>query len=518
MSARQKKQVPQVRPEAIIEIASTGIRLSVVEILPSGHWNTLDRSDMPVNLGMDIFTGGSVKQSTIAQCIQILSRYKEQLKSWGIEASDTSVIATAALRESRDKDSIIDRIFIRTGFVVRVIDGVEENRLMYLAVRECFKDSKFSLESDDYMILEAGGGSSEMMLLKKGSIVSAHSFRLGTIRVEGQIGQSGESDTARRFIQQFILNSKNLLNEEFSSLKLKSVIAVGKQAQIAALNVGHPVSTFLWEMPRQKFIEFVDEIQEYSIEECLARFKIAYSDAAQLRIGLLIYKMFVEITNVANVIVPETNLREGALINKLAAPNEDLQRDFYKQITAGALNLLRKYHGDEGHAQFVTDVSLKIFDALKSEIALDERARVLLEVAAMLHDIGIFIRMENHHEHSAYIISNSEFFGLTQNEITIVSQIAKYHRGHSNPQDDDHFQMLPRASRMTILKLTAIIRIADAIDRSHTQKFTQLKITKQKDSLVVHTGNKHNTVLERQALGEKGGMFESVFGYKVILS
>ena len=518
MSAKKKQEVPKVKPEAIIEIASTGIRLSVVEVLPDGHWNTLDRSDMPVNFGLDIFTGGSIKQNAIGQCIQILSRYKEQLKSWGIEASDANVLATAALRESRDRDSIIDRIFIRTGFVVRVIDGVEESRLMYLAVRECFKDSKFNLANDDYIILEAGGGSSEMMLLKKGSVVSAHSFRLGTARIERQIGQSEGSDTARRFIQQFILNTKNLLSEEFSSVKLKSFIAVGKQAQIAALNVGRPVSTFLWEMPRQKFIDFVDEIQGYSVEECLARFKIAWNDAAQMRVGLLIYKMFVEITDVANIIVPETNLREGALINKLAAPNEDLQRDFYKQVTAGAINLLRRYHGDESHAKFVTSVALKIFDALKREIGLDERARVLLEVAATLHDIGIFVRMENHHEHSAYIISNSEFFGLTHNEITIVSQIAKYHRGHSNPQDDDHFQMLPRASRMTILKLTAIVRIADAIDRSHTQKFTELKIAAQKDSLLIYTGNKHNTVLERQALGEKGGMFESVFGYKVILS
>ena len=517
MRSKQKKEISAPKPEAIIEIASTGIRLSVVEVLPDGNWNTLDRSDMPVNFGEDIFTGGSIKQIAVSQCIQILSRYKEQLKSWGIEASDANVIATSALRESRDRDSIIDRIFIRTGFVVRVIDGVEESRLMYLAVRECFKGSKRSLEDDDHIILEAGGGSSEMMLLKKGSVVSAHSFRLGTARIERQIGLGG-SDTARRFIQQFILNSKNLLNEEFNSLKLKSFIAVGKQAQIAALNVGRPISTFLWEVPRQKFIDFVDEIQDYSVEECLARFKIAYADAAQMRIGLLIYKMFLEITSVATVIVPETNLRAGVLINKLAAPNEDLQRDFYKQVAAGALNLLRKYHGDEEHAKFVTDVSLKIFDALKTELGLGERERVLLEVAAMLHDIGIFVRMENHHEHSAYIISNSEFFGLTHNEITIVSQIAKYHRGHSNPQDDDHFQMLPRASRMAILKLTAIIRIADAIDRSHTQKFTELKIARQRDSLLIYTGNRHNTVLERQALGEKGGMFESVFGYKVILS
>lgn len=507
-----------VKPVAVIEIASTGIRLTVVEILADGKWNTLDRSDMAVPLGADIFTGASVKQTTISQVIQILARYKEQLAAWGLEPGDVTVVATTALRDSRDRDSIVDRIFVRTGFTVRVIDGIEENRLMYLAVRECFKDNSFKLDSDDFIILEAGGGSTEMMLLKKGNIVSAHSFRLGTARIEQQLGFMGASDTAQRYIQQFILNSKTLLSDEFSTIKVKSFIAVGKPMQIAALHVGKSISTFLWEIPRKNFEDFVDQIQQYSVEEILARFKISYNDAQQMHIGLLIYKLFIGITDVKTIIVPETNLREGIIISRLGSDTGDLQSEFYKQITAGALNLLRKYHGDEEHAKFVTEISLKIYDCLKDEIALDERARVLLEVAAMLHDIGIFIRMENHHEHSAYIIRNSEFFGLLRDEITLIAQIAKYHRGHVEPQGDEQFQMLPRTERMTILKLTSIIRIADALDRSHRQKFTELKISKQKDSLLINTGNKHNTVLERQALVEKGGMFESVFGYKVILT
>ncbi len=518
MAKTQRKKISEVKPEAVIEIASTGIRLLVVEILTSGKWNTLDRSDMPVPLGADIFTTGSVKQNTISQCIQILLRYKEQLQGWGLAPNEVNVVATSALRESRDRDSIVDRIYVRTGFAVRVIDGIEESRLMYMAVRECFKGSSFNLADDDYIILEAGGGSTEMMLLKNGNIVGAHSFKLGTARIEHQIGSSGASDTACRYIQQFILNSKSSLSDEFRSIKEKSFIAVGKPAQIAALNAGHPVSTFLWEMPRKNFIEFVEKIQTYSIEECVARFKIPYNDASQMHIGLLIYKLFIDLTDVQTIIVPETNLREGIIINKLNAGGEDLQQEFYKQITAGALNLLQKYHGDEGHANFVTKISLQIYDLLKDEIALDERARVLLEVAAMLHDVGIFIRMENHHQHSAYIISNSEFFGLRRDEITIISEIAKYHRGHVNPQQDDQFQMLPRIERMTILKLTSIIRIADALDRAHTQKFKELKISRQKETLVINTGNRHNTVLERQALAEKGEMFESVFGYKIILS
>ena len=165
--ARKKIETKKLcaKPEAVIEIASTGVRLSIVEVVSkkaadgnsegensrSVFWNTLDRSNIPIAFGAEVFATGQIKQSSISQCIQILARYKEQLASWGLAPQDATVIATSALRESHDRDSIIDRIFVRTGFTVRIIDGLEESRLMYIAVRECFKNSPINLADDDFI-------------------------------------------------------------------------------------------------------------------------------------------------------------------------------------------------------------------------------------------------------------------------------------------------------------------------------------------------------------------------------
>lgn len=505
--------------EAVIEIGSTGVRLLVAEVLPDHKWNILDRSGMPLSLGRDVFLSGFVQRTTLSECIQILLRYKEQLSGWGINTTKVAVVATAALREARNSDPVIDRIFVKTGFKVRIIDGIEENRLMYLAVTECLKDESVNVRNEDAIILEVGGGSSEMMLIKKGKMAGAHSLHLGTARIERQIPMStGSLDDAKRYIKEFVLNSRGSFNEELNLANVKQFIAVGSEPSIAAYNNGKPISTWLWEITRKDFEKFVNQIQNYSVEECVARFKISYNDAQQLHIGLLIYNMFIQLTNVDKIIVPETNIRNGLIISKIETPDTELQQEFYSQIVASAFNLLRKYHGDEKHALYVSRLSLQLFDILSAEIGLGERARMLMEVGAILHDIGMFIRLDTHNLHGAYIITNSEIFGLNRSENTVLAEMSKYHRGSLMPQDDDHFQMIPRDTRMTILKLTAILRIADALDRAHTQKLTDVVIIKQNDSLIINTKGNHNTILEKRALVEKADMFESIFGYKVVLS
>src|SRR5574344_1298380 len=129
----------------------------------------------------------------------------------------------------------------------------------------------------------------------------------------------------------------------------------------------------------------------------------------------------------------------------------------------------------------------------------------------------MFIRAEQQNKNSQYIINNSEIFGLDKEDLTIVSQIAYYHRDSQKPQDDQYFQMLPRADRMSILKLAAILRIADALDRSHRQKLTNFTIRMHDDTLTIRTEGKHNTALEKIALAQKADMFESIFGYKILI-
>jgi len=407
---------------------------------------------------------------------------------------------------------------VQAGFHVRIIDGIEENKLMYLAVSECIKNEKAFNKNEDTVILVVGGSTTEIMMMSGGKMAGVHSLRLGTVRIEHQIGgQIASYHDIRRYVEESINNTKESLETELNFSDVNQFIAVGQDMNLAALLVGHPISTFLWEIDIERFHEFRREVQDYSVDEMVGRFRISYSEAETLQVSLLIYQLFLNLTKATKIIVPETNIRHGIILNKNPAQNELLQDEYNMQILASAKNLLRKYHGDQNHAECVRMIAVKIFDCLKDEISLEEHAKMLLEIAALLHDIGVFIKFAHHNFHSAYIIQNSDIFGLTKREISIVAEISKYHRGSQMPQDEENFLMMPRSDRMLILKLTAILRIADAMDRGHIQTFNDISVKLQQNALLITTKNSKNPVLERIALQEKAGMFESVFGYNVIL-
>lgn len=503
--------------EAAIEIGSTGIRLLVAEITADGKRTILDRSELPVSLGRDVFTVGAVSRNTLLQCLSILHTFKEQLLTWEIKPADTTVVATSAFREAKNRDSVIDRILIKTGFKVKVIDGIEENWLMYLAVNDCLKNDNLAIDTSS-IILEVGGGSTEIILIENGKIAGAHSMRLGTVIIEQQIqSMTGSRADAKRYVREFIDNTKGSLNNELNLKKVRQFLAVGADVKLAALFAGKPISPFLWEISREQFNSFVNGIQDYSPEELMARFKISHNDAQSLHLNLLVYQLFLNLTDVATVIMPETSLREGIIISKSSAPNADIKQEFYTQIIANAVNLLRKYNGDENHAQYVRMMCATFFDTLKEELGLENDARMLLEIAAILHDIGTFVRASDHNYHSKYIIEHSEMFGLNKESILIVSQIALLHRGRKNMQEDEQFTSLSRTERLTILKLAAILRIADSLDRAHTQRIQNFKIALTNDTMTIKTDGTHNNVLEKIAITEKSDLFESVFGYKVVL-
>jgi len=505
-------------PESVIEIGSTGVRLLVAAFSDDGYFNVLDRSEKPLPLGKDVFISGLISQETQNQLIQILIRYREQLAGWGITPAECTCVALTAFRDAKNSDPIMDRILVQAGFHVKIIDGIEENKLMYLAVLDCIKNEKSFCKDEDTLILVVGGSTTEIMMMSGGKMAGVHSLRLGTVRIDQQMkNQTSSYNDIQRYVQESINNTKGSLESELNLSQVRQFIAVGQDITLAALNVGRPVSTFLWEIDKKNFSDFVKEIQGYSIDECVARFKISYDEAETLQVSLLIYNLFFNLTKAEKLLTPETNIRNGLLLSQHSIENEELQSEFNMQITASARNLLRKYHGDENHAECVRMIAVKIYDTMKNELGFSEHARTLLETAAILHDIGAFIRYDNHNLHSSYIIRNSEIFGLSRKDNTIVAEIAKYHKGKSVPQDEDSFLMLPRADRMTILKLTAILRIADAMDRGHIQKFSDFSIKIQQNTLVIHTKASKNTVLEKIALNEKSGMFESVFGYKVVL-
>jgi exopolyphosphatase/guanosine-5'-triphosphate,3'-diphosphate pyrophosphatase len=230
---------------------------------------------------------------------------------------------------------------------------------------------------------------------------------------------------------------------------------------------------------------------------------------------LLEYQRFLHLTRSESVLVPTANIREGLIISGRSGPNTLMREEFTVQILASAKSLARKYHGDDKHSVHVGMLAVKLFEALKMELGLEARSRLLLEVAAILHDIGMYINGKNHEVHSAYIISNSEIFGLSREEKRVVERVAAYHRGHKILQQDREFTIMPRPDRVLIMKLSAILRVADALDRSHRQEIKDFSVDFRKDAVVITC--RVAAKLEKMAVADKADMFENVFGYRVIL-
>ncbi len=503
---------------AVIEVGSTGIRFLIAQTGGQTAWEVLDKGSKPVGLGRDVFTCGRIRREALSDCLGVLHGYQELLASWDIEPENVHVIATSALREADNRDIFIDRIFLRTGFRINVVEEIEENRLMYLAVRFAIRNDRPLFFRSNSIILEVGGGSSELMLLRRGKMAAVHSLRLGTILIDQQVNQAkGSKRYLRDYLEENIRNTTESISSEMDLRKVRCFIAIGSDMRLSALRLGLELNDDCWTMEREAFQSFVERIQGYSVEECVQKLHLPFAEAEGIIPGLLTYKTFLDKTAATEIIVPNVSIREGFLIALSSGMGSELQEEFYSQVIASAISLGRKYRFDEAHASHVANLALKLFDAMTAEHGLDRRARLLLEVAAILHDIGMFIRAAGHQKHSQYLVANSEIFGLHRDDLDIVANTVRYHRRKGPSSNDIAYIALQREDRIVVLKLAAILRVADALDRGHARKVMELNLERRGDGFILRTVDRQDVTMERLALNEKADMFQDVFGLKVML-
>jgi exopolyphosphatase/guanosine-5'-triphosphate,3'-diphosphate pyrophosphatase len=464
-----------------------------------------------------VFTSGKVSRESFLECLSVLQLYREMLEGWGIGNMAARVIATSAFRAARNRDIIVDRVQRETGFLINIVEGIEENRLMYLAARFALKEDLPRFWQSNTMIIDIGGGSTEIMLLRRGKMVAAHSLHFGTIILDEQARHAGNFERhGSRYLNEQIRHTSFFF--EMDIAQVRTLVMTGADARVAAGFIGRSLNERCRLIEREEFVGFVEKVRNSSIEEIVRNLHISYTEAEGFVPGLLVYRQFLEQTTATQVVVPYVSIREGLLIDIALGVDSKLQEEFYSQIIASAANLGKKYHYDEAHSRAVTDISLRLFDALALEHGMKKRERRLLEVAAMLHDIGMFITAAGHHKHGAYIVAHSEIFGLQREELDIIAGVIRYHRGKiSSDTEEIVYHAFPRGDQILVLKMAALLRVADALDRGHSQQIKHLTIERAGSRIVLHTQVNLDLSLELIGLEEKADLFQDVFGYKVVL-
>ena len=502
-------------PVSAIDVGSSAVRMDVAEIRPSGKIRPVEQLHKTVNLGRDSFTSGRLTEETIRAACDVLRDFHDLMHTYGVK--EHRAVATSAVREADNRDTLLDRIFMATGLEVEVIEGSEENRLTYVAMREAMRGRR---ELQERMLLvEVGGGNAAVTLAQADTILHAETYQMGAIRLDAQASSmAGGHDQETAILKGSLRNMVDKMTRIAPISDAQHFVALGGDMRFTAAHLtGQPAERGIAMIPRREFLAFCDEIETCDTDTVVTRYHISYSQAQTLVPALLAYRQLLEATSAKALCVPAVTLRQGLLLDIAYRLTGRGGKGWQEQIISSAVSLGERYHFDREHAENVTRTALWLFDHLEGLHRLTSRDRLLLEVAAILHDIGTFISPRGHHKHTYYLVSAADIFGLRRAEMELIANIARYHRRSCPGAEHPPYVSLNRESRVKVCKLAALLRIADALDRPHLGKVRRIRAQLSDDELTLAAEAGKDWTMERKALAEKADLFENTFGRRVVM-
>ena len=503
---------------AAIDVGSNAIRLSIASVDGERELNSLENLREPVRLGQDVFANGSITDNTLEQAVDTFKKFKEAIDRNGVNWS--KAVATSALREANNRDIFIDRISQTCGIDVNVIEPEEEARLIHLAIA-----GKVNLKNKTAMLVDIGGGSTEVTLTSDDSIVSTESYRMGAVRllqllssgISGKEKRNGEKEF-NQLVKEYVESTQQRLKREIGSKKIN--VCVGTGGNIETLG---SLRKEMLGKERETSIQIdeldtiVKKLQALSFEERIQQLKMRPDRADVIVPASIILQQIAKVAGVEEILIPKVGLKEGLLSDMVVDLYEETKHAYRDQVIASALEIGRKYVFDEDHGKSVARYAVDLFDQTKDLHNLSLEHRLLLEVAALLHDVGNFISATDHHKHAYYLLNATPVIGLSKSQMAVVANVARYHRKSFPKQQHEAYRSLSSKDRVAVSKLAAILRLSDAMDNEHASKVKSFSVEYKKPKFVVSLEGEGDLLLEKWSLMKKAEMFEEVFGVKVIV-
>ena len=504
------------REAAVIEIGSTSVRMAIARRDADGSLRHLDDLDLPAGLGRDCFTEEAISAATTERCVTTIRKFQQVLLETGLGQDDLRVVATSAVREARNQEAFTDRVLIATGLQVQVLTESEVSRLTYLAVHPLLKNEPF-FRSGNTLVVEVGGGSTEILAFVKGQVKTSVINRLGSLRMQRELGDFARGTHGMAAFEEYLSFPVSQMVNSLSVGGAAQMVALGGEARLVrdTIREGAVPDAKLTPIDVASMRDFICERLAWSTEDLTREHGISEHQAETLLPALAVYVALAEALGESRILVGSASLRDGVLTEMFAG--QIWEREFRRQTIHSALELVRKYHVDRKHAENVVLVAQKLLAYISQSVRFDPRDETLLHVAALLHEIGMYVNNRSYHKHSLYLIANSEIFGLDASETALVACIARYHRRAAPRPTHVEFANLSAADRIRVSKLAAILRVADALEFSHERGQETLTFETQKDELVIRVCTRDDLTLAQRQLDARSGMFQTVFGLRVVL-
>jgi len=504
--------IPAVKRIASIDLGTNSFHAVIVDIHSDGSFHTIDKLKEMVLLA-EKGVGERLSEAAIKRGLDALQKIKTLCDHQNTE--QVLAFATSAIREAENGGEFIQRVIDEIGLKINAIPGRVEAELIGLAVQHGVK-----LPTDSsVLMMDIGGGSVEFIIGDRHRFYFIASKKLGVARMTAQfIDHDPVSVNEIEMLKKHYKEKLEDVAQAFAAHRTDTMIgSSGTMENIAAMiayrNDKSPtLSLNELEFTSKQFFTFYDEVIKMNHDE-RANLKGLDEKRIDLLIpGLVLVRYVLKTFAIKKVIISSQALREGIIIRHIQKEMPDLK----KQVSdpdprrRSVFELLYKCHWHETHSRHVAWMALKIFDSVQDDLGLNDRDRELLEYASYLHDIGYHISHRKHHKHALYLIRNADLKGFKEHEIEIIANVSRYHRRSTPKSRHKYFDRLSNDHQQRIVALSAILRVADGLDRSHYQNVRKLEIEKSENRIILKISTESDPDLEIWGAMRKKILFEDV--------
>jgi exopolyphosphatase / guanosine-5'-triphosphate,3'-diphosphate pyrophosphatase len=468
---------PSVQPRlAAIDVGSNTIRLTVAEVQDDDSYRILDEEREMVRLGEKLDRTGRLSESAIERALAAIGKMKAIAD--GFKTTELRAIATSAVREAANGRTFIREVSRQHKVRVEVISGEEEAQLAFRSATR-----HFDIQGRSTAVVDIGGGSVEVILSAGTAVDHVYSLPLGAVRVTERLVRSDPLKPKhwKQMKEEIDRGIRTIMRRPAH----RAEIMIGSGGTFTALahmskyqREGRHGSVQGYVLSPAEIIHLLRRLRESSLE---ARLQIPglSPDRADIIVGgASVIARLVRGLHTQQIMVNERGIRDGLLLRMIAelpgrassrTPQPGNRMDWARQFA-------RKARSNERHCEQVSTLALQIFDGLKNRFELPADSRDLLQAAAILHDIGYLISHSKHHKHAYHLIIHGDLPGFTPQEVELIANVVRYHRRATPKKRHENLAYLGAPERRLIEKLSAILRIADGLDRTHSQSVTGLKL------------------------------------------
>jgi exopolyphosphatase/guanosine-5'-triphosphate,3'-diphosphate pyrophosphatase len=516
---------------AAIDLGTNSIHMVLAQIEPSlPSFSIVAREKETVRLGDRCWETGKLRPEVIERAIACLGRFQEIARSYN--ADRMVAVATSAVREAPNGRDFLRQIDKQLDLKVSLISGQEEARRIYLGVL-----SAIELNQQSHVVIDIGGGSTELVLGDGGEPRVLNSTKIGAVRLTSQfVSTDPISDEEFHYLRSYIRGMLERPVEEIQAHlnpeeeELRMVGTSGTIEAVAALHANQvygsaPNPLNGYSMGFKGIQDIVDRLRKLSVKQRSDLPGMSDRRAEIILAGALILKEAMQMLGVEKLTICDRALREGLIVDWMLTHGfiSDQLRYHSSVRTRSVYKIAKKYNVNLNASERMAEFALRLFDSTQGKLHQWEvEERELLWAAAILHNCGLYISHNAHHKHSYYLIRNSELFGYTETELEIIANLARYHRKSAPKKKHDNFRNLTsKKYRRVVSQLSALLRLAIALDRRHLGAIREVtcEFDDKNQILYLHLEPTHpddDCELEIWSLNYKKSVFEDEFGWKVV--